>query len=124
MQQRIYIDTSVFGGYFETEFQLWSKRLINKVTEQKYKAVVSDITLLELEPALEYVKKLAIEVTSKYGEFITAGVAEKELAEMYLKERIVTHRFRSDALHIAIASISKVDILVSWNFKHIVNLNR
>jgi hypothetical protein len=124
MQQRIYIDTSVFGGYFETEFQLWSKKLIGEVFDKKYIAVVSDITLLELQPAPENVRKLADEIISKYGEFITAGDAERELAETYLREKIVTEKFRSDALHIAIASINKVDILVSWNFKHIVNLNR
>src|ERR1700721_618506 len=108
MQQRIYIDTSVFGGYFETEFQLWSKKLISEIFEKKYIAVVSDITLLELQPAPENVKKLSDEIISKYGEFITAGDAERELAETYLREKIVTQKFRSDALHIAIASVNKV----------------
>lgn len=31
---------------------------------------------------------------------------------------------RSDALHVALATIGRVDVMVSWNFKHIVNLNR
>ncbi len=41
-----------------------------------------------------------------------------------MKDKIVTHKYRSDALHIAIATINKVDVLTSWNFKHIVNLSR
>jgi hypothetical protein len=46
------------------------------------------------------------------------------LAGAYLKEGAITRKFYEDALHIAIATINKVDVLVSWNFKHIVNLDR
>jgi hypothetical protein len=35
---------------------------------------------------------------------------------------IVTRKYEADALHIALATLAKVDVLVSWNFKHIVNL--
>ena len=48
----------------------------------------------------------------------------KGLAETYLKEGVVSEKSRVDAQHIAIATINRVDVLVSWNFKHIVNLER
>jgi hypothetical protein len=41
-----------------------------------------------------------------------------------MDEKIINEKYRSDALHIAVATVSGVDVLVSWNFKHIVNLNR
>lgn len=46
------------------------------------------------------------------------------LAEKYLKEKVVGKTSRADCYHIAIATILKVDLLVSWNFKHIVNITR
>ena len=47
-----------------------------------------------------------------------------ELAQKYLDDNIVSEKYRGDALHIAIATVIGVDVLVSWNFKHIVNLNK
>ena len=47
-----------------------------------------------------------------------------KLAEKYLELKIVSENYYGDALHIAIATVLCVDLLVSWNFKHIVNLNR
>ena len=47
-----------------------------------------------------------------------------DLAQKYLDDNIVSENCRGDALHIAIATVIGVDVLVSWNFKHIVNLNK
>jgi len=124
MSQKLYIDTSVFGGYFENEFQIWSRKLIEQIFEGVYTAIISDVTLAELESAPIKVRDLADRIISENAEFVTAGKADKDLAEKYLKEKIVSPKFTSDALHIAIATVNKVDVLVSWNFKHIVNLNR
>jgi predicted nucleic acid-binding protein len=121
---KLYIDTSVFGGYFEPQFHLWTRKLVKRIFDGEYTAVISDITLAELETAPKNVRDLANKIISENAEFVTAGQLDKDLAEKYLKEKIVTQKFRSDALHIAIATINKVDVLVSWNFKHIVNLNR
>ncbi|KZX12100.1 hypothetical protein MBFIL_12300 [Methanobrevibacter filiformis] len=46
------------------------------------------------------------------------------MAELYLKNNIVSRKYSGDALHIAIATVISVDVLVSWNFKHIVNLDK
>ncbi len=121
---RLYVDTSVFGGYFEKEFQRWTRKLIDEIFKSKYTAIVSDITLAELEMAPQNVRDLADKIISENAELVTAGPLDKGLAEKYLLEKIVTEKFRADALHIAIATINKVDVLASWNFKHIVNLNR
>ena len=57
-------------------------------------------------------------------EFVKFDDESKRLSEKYILENVITKQFIIDAQHIAIATVNKVDILVSWNFKHIVNLNR
>lgn len=121
---RLYIDTSVFGGYFEKEFKLSTRKLVDQIIDKNYIAVVSDITLAELETAPNHVRDLSEKIISENAELVLAGSPDKELAEKYMREAIVTEKYRTDALHIAVATINKVDVLVSWNFKHIVNLNR
>jgi hypothetical protein len=46
------------------------------------------------------------------------------IAEQYIVKKVVGQTSRDDCRHTAIATISRVDVLVSWNFKHIVNVNR
>lgn len=46
------------------------------------------------------------------------------LANHYLDENVVSDKYLIDAQHIAIATVNKVDVVVSWNFQHIVNLNK
>ncbi len=48
----------------------------------------------------------------------------RSLADKYIKERAVSPKFYEDALHIAIAIVYQTNVLASWNFKHIVNLER
>jgi predicted nucleic acid-binding protein len=121
---KLYIDTSVFGCYFEVEFELWTRKLFDQVIDGKFTAVVSDITLTELQGAPKEVRHLVEKVISENAEFVIANDEANELSDRYLKEKIVTTKFRADALHIAIATVQKVDVLTSWNFAHIVNLNR
>jgi hypothetical protein len=72
MSQKLYIDTSVFGGYFENEFQIWSRKLIEQIFEGVYTAIISDITLAELESAPINVRDLADRIISENAEFVTA----------------------------------------------------
>lgn len=124
MRQRIYLDTSVIGGYLDKEFQVWSKQLFDEFKTGKKTAVISDITLDELENARQEVRDLLKLIPESSKEYVLNDEEVEELAVAYLKEGAVTKKFHEDALHIAIATINKVDVLVSWNFKHIVNLDR
>ena len=124
MRQRIYLDTSVIGGYLDKEFQVWSKQLFDEFKTGKKIAVISDITLDELENARQEIRDLLKLIPEKAKEYVLNDWEAEELADAYLKEGAITKKFYEDALHIAIATINKVDVLVSWNFKHIVNLDR
>ncbi len=124
MIQRIYLDTSVIGGCLDIEFQEWSRKLFDEFKKGKKIAVISDVTLVELENARQEVRDLLNLIPEESKEYVLNDEEAEDLANAYLREGAITKKFREDALHIAIATINKVDVLVSWNFKHIVNLDR
>jgi hypothetical protein len=124
MKLRIYADTSVFGGCFEDEFGKWSNRLINDFISGNKILIVSGIPLRELEEAPAKVKDLFSSIPKEHIEYYDLSEQAITLAEEYIKEKAVSRKYEGDAYHIAIATICGADALVSWNFKHIVNLYR
>jgi hypothetical protein len=121
-QLRVYIENSVIGGYFDAVFEEATKKLFDKFRNGEYKAIVSTHTYGELNDGAPEIVKSNLETIS-YEKFdITDEMIN--LTQKYMDENIVSEQYRSDALHIAIATVLGVDVLVSWNFKHIVNLNR
>ena len=121
---RLYLDTSVYGGFFEPEFELWTKILFNQIQEKRFKVVYSRLVDIELSNAPAMVRELAMSVTADNAEIIEISEEAGLLAESYITEKVVGKTSLSDCLHIAIASLDNADILVSWNFKHIVNVHR
>ena len=124
MKQRVYTDTSVIGGCLDVEFQAPSVRLVEKFRSGEAIVVLSDLTLLELANAPQKVRDVLKRIPEEYREYISLTAEAKELAELYLRESVLGPGKRIDAQHIAIATISRVHVLVSWNFQHIVNLER
>ena len=120
---KLYIDTSVIGGYFDKEFEDETRALFKKVKQNEYCMVLSDLTERELLGAPENVKMLLknLDIST---EIVSMTTEVDALAEEYLHEKVVGETSKDDCLHIALATINKIDILVSWNFKHIVNINR
>lgn len=124
-RQRIYLDTSVIGGCFDKEFERYSNILIRDAMLSKIQVVLSDVTVDEISRApVHVIDKLREIILSCEIEQVQMISEMAELAGQYLKHKIVTPKFREDAYHIAIATVSQVDVLVSWNFKHIVNLDK
>jgi len=121
---RIYIDTSVFGGCFDEEFEEWSLKLFKQVSTGKYKVVISDVIEEELRVAPAHVREVLKDLPRRQLEVVKLTDGSKALAQAYVKERIVTAKWKADTEHIAVATIAQVDLLVSWNFKHIVNFDR
>src|SRR5690606_1900847 len=122
--QRFYFDTSVFGGVFDAEFEEETFTLFEEVKLGQIKCVYSDLTESELSTAPEKVKNFFLDLGDKFKEKIDITPEAMELAQMYINEKVVGETSFNDCLHIAMATLSKVDILVSWNFKHIVNVYR
>lgn len=124
MKLRIYIDTSVVGGYFDEEFNEATQKLFERLENEEVKFVVSDLLDLELISAPERVRNLLHNYSADKFERIELTEEVDKLAETYIVEKVVGKTSLEDCRHIAMATIHKVDVLVSWNFKHIVNLDR
>jgi predicted nucleic acid-binding protein len=124
MKQRIYIDTSVVGGYFDEEFGDATKDLFQRLENGEIIFIVSDLLDLELINAPQRVRELLYNYSA--DKFIRVELTEEaiKLADAYITENVVGKTSIEDCRHIALATINKVDVLASWNFKHIVNLNR
>jgi predicted nucleic acid-binding protein len=121
---QVYIDTSVIGGCIDQEFKEWSVKLFNEFKNGKKIAVISDITLDELELAPKKVQEILKQIPDRYLKIVESNTETEELARQYILKNAVSEKFYLDALHIAIATYYNVTVLSSWNFKHIVNLDR
>lgn len=124
MKQRVYIDTSVIGGCFDEEFAVWSLKLFDDFRAGNKTAVVSDLTRRELEGAPKNVKNILLSLPGGSVENVFLSDEAEELASHYLKNGVIGKKHIVDGQHIAIASVERVDVLVSWNFQQIVNLDR
>jgi predicted nucleic acid-binding protein len=124
MKQRIYIDTSVVGGYFDEEFKEPTIKLFDRLDKNEIIFVVSDLLDLELLNAPQYVRQLLHNYTADKFQRVELNEESIKLADTYISEKVVGKTSLEDCRHIALATIHKVDVLASWNFKHIVNLDR
>ncbi|MBK7384148.1 MAG: PIN domain-containing protein [Flavobacteriales bacterium] len=124
MNMRLYLDTSVFGGYFEPEFEKWTKRMFETIIERGDTILVSTIVLAELENAPPRVRDLFVREVARRMEMIERSTEAIALAERYVVEKVIGRSSMADCQHIAIATLANADALVSWNFKHIVNVPR
>jgi predicted nucleic acid-binding protein len=124
VKQRIYIDTSVFGGHFDEEFIEHTVPLFNRIKAGEFIILYSTVTQDELENAPEKVIELVKSLRADLTEFIETTDEAIILANEYITEKVVGQTSYVDCLHIALATINRADFLVSWNFKHIVNIDR
>jgi len=121
---RIYVDTSVIGGCFDIEFATWSLTLMNDFRKGRYKVVLSEVVAAEIGEAPEAVQRQYAELLSFSPEYIEVTEEALALADAYQRKGILPAKFEDDMLHIALATIAEVDVLVSWNFRHIVHLDK
>lgn len=124
MKPRLYFDTSVFGGVYDEEFKKISVLLFEKVKLGQIICVYSDLSEAELKNAPVGVRTFFINLPKENTEFVEVTEEAYLLADKYIAEKVVGQTSLNDCRHIAIATIQKVDILVSWNFKYIVNVFR
>ena len=122
--QRVYVDTSVIGGCHDDEFATWSNGLMKDFRLGNFRPVVSEVVDAEVRDAPESIRNIYSELLTLEPEFLNATEEAVQLAETYLERQILTAKFLDDALHIALASVAEVDVLVSWNFKHIVHFDK
>ena len=124
MKPRIYVDTSVIGGCEDDEFAEHSARLMERFVEGDFVLVLSTLTVQELATAPGQVRAHLARVPVAGIQTLQLDAEAMDLADAYIAAGVIAPNMRADAQHIAMATVGRVDILVSWNFKHIVNLQR
>lgn len=120
----LYIDTSVIGGYFDEEFEMETKLLFQSILNNEFHLIYSSVTEDELINAPKKVRELLNSIPNENKTRIDLTEEAVMLGDTYIVENVVGKTSREDCFHIALATIHKADILVSWNFKHIVNVMR
>lgn len=124
MIKLVYIDTSVVGGVFDKEFEIWTKIFFDQVRSGAFKIAVSELLVEELKPAPEHIRDFIYTLPEDQVLVARYEVDARELADKYQEEGIVGPTSLTDCRHIATATVNNIHILASWNFKHIVNLNK
>ena len=122
-QIRVYVDTSVFGGVFDEEFDRASRRFFDEVRTGKFVLMSSELVSEEISAAPSKVRAYFEEMLA-YGQIAEIGAETLALCDVYLKEEIVSSKYAADAMHVALATVSNAKMIISWNFKHIVNYQK
>jgi predicted nucleic acid-binding protein len=120
---RIYVDTSVYGGAFDAEFQSASCMLFEEVRKGTFDVVVSPLVLDEIARAPDKVQSFFADMEPSLLR-VEIDEAAYMLQQAYLDSSVVAEKWAADALHVAVATVTECRVIVSWNFKHIVNFRR
>ena len=121
---RVYVDTSVFGGVAYDEFAETTRRFFERVRRGEFLVLLSRHTLDELLPAPDHGVNVLLDLPNDCVETITPGDEADVLAEAYIEAGILDAASRMDARHVAAATVAGADLILSWNFKHIVSYDR
>lgn len=124
MIKSAYLDTSVFGGFFDEEFSRDTIPFFERITNENITVIVSELLEDELSGAPDFVRELFNEFLQQHSLYVNVTEEVERLADRYIREKVVGKTSYADCTHIALATINKADILASWNFKHIVNIDR
>ncbi|MBN2444436.1 MAG: type II toxin-antitoxin system VapC family toxin [Spirochaetales bacterium] len=127
---RLYLDTSAINFIFADDAP--EKKAItidffnNYIKQNKFEVFISDVVIEEIEKTRdENHKESLLSIISEYKLLIfTINAEALELADKYVEKGIIPPKKVDDARHLAIATINECDVLVSWNFKHLANINK
>lgn len=121
---RVYVDTSVIGGCLDEEFAEDSNRLMQAAKDGRVILLVSEMVFRELASAPPSVQQVLNDIPTENLEEVPLTKEVEALTTSYIAAGIVGPKWEDDATHVAAATVAKADAIVSWNFKHIVRLDR
>jgi len=120
----LYLDTSVVGGYFDDEWKDATKELWRQMEQGLFRFTTSVIMSQELIKAPESVQDLFARTFASPEMILDVTDEMDDLAAAYIQKAVLPPKYTDDARHVAVCVVSRADYLVSWNFKHLVNVNR
>jgi predicted nucleic acid-binding protein len=112
MRQRIYIDTSVIGGYCDDEFEEHTKRLFDRIQNKDFDIYFSEVNETELILAPQEVQDVKKLIPHDCYKYLELNDEARILAETYISEKALGQTSLNDAYHIAIASVNRLDCLL------------
>ncbi len=124
MKSRLYIDNSVIGGYYDDKFMDATRAFFDRIINKDFSIYFSEVNETELVLAPQRVKDVKKLIPEDCLKYLDLNAESKELADTYVREKALGKASMNDAYHIAIASVNRLDCLVSWNFRHIVNFDK
>lgn len=121
--RRTYVDASVFGGAFDDEFSEDSRQFFEQAEAGRFKVLTSALVADEIAEAPPEVRDL-FERHLSGAELVRTDEATLKLQAAYLSAGILSANWADDALHVALATVARGDLIVSWNFRHIVHVDK
>lgn len=121
---RVYIDTSVIGGCLDQAYAEPSRALLRRADLGQVVLVVSELLRQELIRAPKEVQAIVASLSNASIEDATISREAEVLRDAYLSADVVGSTSSADALHVALATVHHADVIVSWNFRHIVHLEK
>ena len=124
MKPRLYLDTSVIGGYYDVEWMADTRELWAQRGNGRWQFLSSGLVAQEIEDAPPQVRQLFEDTFDRSRDLLAMTDETEDLAQEYLQAGVVPVKFADDARHVAACTVHRVNHLVSWNFKHLVNVRR
>lgn len=118
------MDTSVIGGCYDDEFKEPSRALMKMAGEGRLCLLLSQLLVDELKNAPDRVQRVVVDIPRENVEAILLGEESQRLRDAYLTAGVVGQSHAMDAHHVALATVARADVIVSWNFKHIVHFDK
>jgi len=124
---KIYLESTLFNFYVDEDRGFAHEstvKLFNEIAAGKYTAYTSAVVIEELAKASAKKYEIMSGLIPQYKITILALNDEADrLADIYVAEKIIPVKYRTDGLHIAIAAVNDLDMIISMNFQHIVKRN-
>ncbi len=128
MRLKLYLDTSVLGAVCDPgpeDRLVATRRLPEGLVDGRWEGYISTLVLEELERAPDSVREtIAMELRRSALAVLEESPQSVALAEAYASSGAIPANYEDDARHIAIATVNDIRVIVSWNFRHMVNIER
>jgi hypothetical protein len=128
--QKVYLDTSVINFLYADDAPDFKKVtedfFENYVRPKIYEVFVSDIVVKEILKTQDVTKReKLLSVIKDYNlELLELEKESERLANVYITEKVIPKNKLEDAQHVGISTVQQMGVLLSWNFKHLANINK